>query len=290
MITNALTIDYEDWYQGLTSTSVRPDLWPGFERRIERATEWLLAALARRKVKATFFMVGEVAREHVDLAAEIARAGHEIGLHSDMHRRVDGLSRLEFAADLRANIAAVEDATGCTPVAFRAPCFSISSEQTPWFWEELAAAGVTLDSSVYPIRSLLYGEPGRPRRPYVIDTRHGPVTEVPISTMRALAANWPFSGGFYFRALPYEIVVRATRRMNDRGESAVFYFHPWEFDPAHPGGPTVTLREKLSHYGFLDGLQAKFERLLEDFRFGPLGTVFFSPGAAMPTGRAATQP
>jgi len=163
-VSNALTIDFEDWYQGLTSTSRRPQEWARFERRIQNAGMWLLATLAQYRVQATFFIVGEVAREHPDLVRAIAAQGHTIGLHGDMHRRVDSMNRSEFAADIRANIAAVEKASGVVPRCFRAPCFSIG-KRTPWLWEELAEAGVSVDSRVFPIRSLLYVLPGAPLQP-----------------------------------------------------------------------------------------------------------------------------
>jgi len=278
---NAITIDFEDWYQGLTSTSQRPQDWPAFERRIQNAGTWLLKKLAQHGVRATFFIVGEVAREHPDLVRAIAAQGHAIGMHGDMHRRVDSMSRAEFAADIRANIAAIQKASGVVPRSFRAPCFSISKD-TPWVWEELAAAGVRVDSSVFPVRSLLYGMPEAPRQPYVVETRYGPVTEVPVTTVPMMGSNLPFSGGFYFRALPYRAVALATRRLNARGQGVVFYFHPWEFDPDHPRPESVTRREALSHYGFLAPAAEKFSQLLNQFRFE---TVFSdSPRADMKSG------
>ncbi len=281
---NALTIDFEDWYQGLTSTSQRPQDWAAFERRIQNAGTWLLVKLAQHRVRATFFIVGEVAREHPDIVRAIAAQGHAIGMHGDMHRRVDSMSRAEFAADIRANIVAIEKASGVIPRSFRAPCFSIGN-RTPWVWEELAAAGVSVDSSVFPIRSLLYGMPEAPRQPYVVETRRGAVTEVPVTTVPMMGSNLPFSGGFYFRALPYRAVALATRKLNARGQGVVFYFHPWEFDPSHPRPDSVTRRESLSHYGFLASAPEKFNRLLNQFRFetvlgdSPRANIRTTPGS-----------
>jgi peptidoglycan/xylan/chitin deacetylase (PgdA/CDA1 family) len=73
-------------------------------------------------------VLGCVAREMPCLVRAIAAEGHEIGLHGNMHRRIDHMTREEFEGDLDANIKAVADASRRIPDGFRAPCFSISSK------------------------------------------------------------------------------------------------------------------------------------------------------------------
>ena len=58
---NALTIDFEDWYQGLEIPHTR---WNGFEMRIERQGRRLLEIFAQAGVRATFFVLGRVAEQH----------------------------------------------------------------------------------------------------------------------------------------------------------------------------------------------------------------------------------
>ncbi len=81
-ITNALTIDFEDWYQGL---EIPYEKWNGFEDRIELAGERLLGILDDAGVKATFFMLGYVAEKHPELVKRIRDEGHEIGTHGFSH-------------------------------------------------------------------------------------------------------------------------------------------------------------------------------------------------------------
>lgn len=52
---------------------------------IPEATPWVLDTLDRYGVKATFFMVGDNARRHPELAREVARRGHRIGNHTMHH-------------------------------------------------------------------------------------------------------------------------------------------------------------------------------------------------------------
>ena len=269
---NALTIDFEDWYHGLTSTSTKHHEWCRYERRIEDAAQWLLAELAKRSLKATFFILGVVAREYPGMVRAVADAGHEIGLHGDMHRLVRCMDREEFRRDLMLNKAAVDAAAGRAATCFRAPCFSVS-KATPWLWAELGRAEIALDSSLFPVRTPLYGQPSAPRFPFAVPTPHGTVAEVPMSTLRIAGINFPFSGGFYFRALPYALVKASVRSLNAAGHPVVFYFHPWEFDPDHPRPPQLTMRERFSHYSGLAGVRRKFLRLLDDFRPGPLGAL-----------------
>ena len=68
---NAFTVDLEEWFQGLTSTNPRVDLWPALESRVEQATDLLLRILDEHRVKATFFVLGHVADHHPALVERI---------------------------------------------------------------------------------------------------------------------------------------------------------------------------------------------------------------------------
>jgi polysaccharide deacetylase family protein (PEP-CTERM system associated) len=272
MITNYLTVDFEEWYQGLTSTSSLVNEWNSFEKRIEVGSSWLLENLSEAGVKATFFIVGKVAEERPELVRRISEEGHEIGIHGCYHQRISTMSREEFFQDLEKNIVLVEQACGERPVGFRAPYFSFS-EKTDWAWEVFGQLGILFDSSIFPIKNPLYGMPGANREPYDVQTKYGSVREFPMTTVRVAGVNLPFSGGFYFRTLPYLVVRNITRFLNTKEKSAIFYFHPWEFDPDHPKPKSLTLRERLSHYGGLSRTRGKFQRLLGDFNFAPLGTA-----------------
>jgi len=272
MTLNYLTIDFEEWYQGLTSTSTRILDWNSFEKRIQVASSWLLKTLGEAKVKATFFIVGKVARENPEIVRKIFEEQHEIGLHGYYHQNISTMNREEFRKDLAENIIFIEQACGKRPVGFRAPYFSFG-EKTNWAWEVLAQLGILYDSSIFPVSTPLYGMPKAKREPHEVSTKYGTVWEFPMTTVRMAGVNLPFSGGFYFRTLPYVLVRGLTSHLNSSGRPVIFYFHPWEFDPDHPRPESVTLRERLSHYGGLRGARKKFERLLGDFDFAPLGTA-----------------
>lgn len=83
------------------------------------ATPAVLEALAAVEATATFFLVGEQAEAHPDLAAEVAARGHTVGLHGHRHVEHDDLP--DPRADLERGAAALADASGERPTLFRPP-------------------------------------------------------------------------------------------------------------------------------------------------------------------------
>jgi peptidoglycan-N-acetylglucosamine deacetylase len=102
-----------------------------------------LAALERAGAPATFFLVGEQVRRNPRLAAELAAAGHAVALHGFRHRNQLRLSAGAVRDDLRRGAAAIEEATGVSPTAYRPPygIFSAGGLRAvrgagyvPWLW------------------------------------------------------------------------------------------------------------------------------------------------------------
>lgn len=270
---NALTIDLEDWYQGLTSTSPKIDMWPGYENRIAANTERLLGILSQAGVKVTFFVLGYVADHLPGLVRRVADEGHEIALHSYHHGRVHQLTPAQFREDVTRGREAVQKAGGKPVEGYRAPMFSINGS-SKWALEELSGMGFRYDSSIFPIRNRYYGIPGASRFPYH-PFEDNSFIEFPLSTVRFLNITWPIAGGFYGRALPYTLLRAGIRNLNDQGQPAILYFHPWEFD-VQQNYKQVTFRESITHYYGRSGLEDKFVRLLQDFKFGPLTDLLTS--------------
>src|SRR5262245_33682218 len=76
-ITNAFTIDVEDYYHVSALASAIPrDTWSERESRVTASTERLLAMLDERRIKGTFFVLGWVADHVPALVRQIAALGH----------------------------------------------------------------------------------------------------------------------------------------------------------------------------------------------------------------------
>jgi len=269
-IPNAMTIDFEEWYHGLTRTNIHPESWPAMTSRAEAAVAILLGILDEAGIRATFFILGDLARQSPALIRHLAEAGHELGSHGYSHRPVHRLTPATFREDLEKTRESIQEAAGVPVRGFRAPFFSIDS-RCLWAFDVLAEAGYEYDSSVFPLRTILYGYAGASRLPYRPVAGKN-LVEYPVATIRLGGVTIPVAGGFYWRMLPYPIIRWALRRLNHQGVPAVLYMHPWELDILQPRIP-VSPRERLTHYGGRKTLAGKLRHLCHDFKLAPLGEI-----------------
>ena len=169
--------------------------------------------------------------------------------------------------------ASLEDIIGQPVLGYRAPCFSIGADQA-WAYVILTELGFRYDSSVYPIRHDLYGDPHGARAPHVI--RNNGATsffEFPIGTTRILGTNLPIGGGGYFRMLPLPIIRWGIRRVNRRDRTPfLFYIHPWELDPDLPR-PPIAWHHRFRLFVGLCTAEARLAALLSEFPFAPIRDV-----------------
>ena len=275
VITNALTIDVEDYFQvsAFVPHIARGD-WDRRECRVERNVERILAMLALREVKATFFTLGWIAERYPQLVRRIVAEGHELASHGYGHERVTDLTPEAFDADIRRAKAILEDLAGSLVMGYRAPSFSIGASNL-WALDFLGRAGYRYSSSIYPIRHDHYGMPDAPR--FAHRTESG-VIEIPPTTLRVLRRNLPSSGGGYFRLLPYAASRWMLRRVNEvEQQAAVFYFHPWEIDVDQPRIAGVGVKTRFRHYTNIDRMQARLQQLLGDFAWGRMDGIFLGP-------------
>jgi peptidoglycan/xylan/chitin deacetylase (PgdA/CDA1 family) len=85
------------------------------------ATPEILDTLAQYRVPATFFLVGAHVRHSPDIARAIHAAGHEIGNHTDTHRKLHFKGPRATAEELRRAHEAIVSVVGQAPRLFRAP-------------------------------------------------------------------------------------------------------------------------------------------------------------------------
>lgn len=270
---HCLTFDVEEHFQvNAFDSEARRRSWGSSESRVEGSTEKLLALLERHRYRATFFVLGWIAERHASLVQRIAAAGHEIASHGYGHELITRLSPDEFREDVRKAKKILEDVTGTEIHGYRAPSFTIMPA-TAWAPEVLAQEGHRWDSSVVPIVHDVYGWPGANPFPHRIDTPSGPLFELPPSTGNGLGTTrLPVGGGGYFRFYPYPLVRYFLRRIEAQGQPIVFYLHPWELDPEQPRMEGKRL-SVYRHYLNLDRVEARLERLLDDFRFAAVGDL-----------------
>jgi polysaccharide deacetylase family protein (PEP-CTERM system associated) len=273
-ITNALTIDVEDYFQVSAFASyINRAEWATRECRVERNMDRILRLLDDKGAKATFFTLGWIAERYPEIVRNIVANGHELASHGYAHLRATEQTQDAFYADIHLAKILLEDISGQTVKGYRAPSFSIV-ERNLWALACIERAGYRYSSSVYPIRHDHYGMPDAPRFAYKV----GGLTEIPVTTVRAFRRNWPASGGGYFRLYPYGLSRWLLRRVNliDH-QPAVFYFHPWEIDAAQPPVAGIDAKTRFRHYLNLDRMEGRIRRLLTDFRWGRMDDIFLPP-------------
>ncbi|UCD16892.1 MAG: DUF3473 domain-containing protein [Candidatus Zixiibacteriota bacterium] len=267
-MTNILTVDLEEWF---VAENLRENIqfrdWDRMSARVEDNTRKLLELFDTYHVRATFFVLGWIAERHPRIVRQISQAGHEIGCHSYQHRRVDTLDHDEFRRDTLKAVTAIAQATGVTPVGYRAPSWSINSS-IPWAFEILAELGFMYDSSIFPIKHDIYGEPSGPKRIFKMNLDNGKsLYEIPASTITLLGKNFPFGGGGYLRHAPFWFTARMMRRINSEDRPVVVYIHPWEIDENHPRIQGLSLFQRFRQYGSIPTLVVKLEKLFREFDF-----------------------
>ena len=88
----------------------------------------ILSVLEKYEAKATFFILGQWAKENPDMVKMIADSGHEIGTHSNTHPDMAQISMDKAREELFRSCEHIEKACGIKPKLFRAPSGSYSSE------------------------------------------------------------------------------------------------------------------------------------------------------------------
>ena len=273
---HALSFDLEEWYHGdLLMPHVRPE-----ERvsQVREAVRPILELLRRAGVRATFFTVGEVARDHPDLIQELAAAGHEIACHTMTHPNLWRLSEASLRDELERYREALRRAVpGLEALGFRAPTFSLD-RRTAWALGVLRDAGFRYDSSVVPVRMPWYGVSGAPlgiyraslQDPGQVDEEGG-VLEFPLTACALGPVRIPTAGGVYLRLFPYPVFRMLLRRVA-RQRPFVIYLHPWETYLGTPSYP-LPFVERFGLYTNIRHTLARLERLLSDFSFAPVREV-----------------
>lgn len=271
-ITNALTIDVEDYFQvSAFAPHIARSEWNTRECRVERNVNSILEMLACRDTKATFFTLGWIAERYPQLVRQIVKEGHELASHGYAHERATDQTEAAFFADIHLAKIVLEDLADSEVNGYRAPSFSIGTGNL-WAFDCLARAGYRYSSSIYPIRHDHYGMPNSPRFAY--EVRPG-LMEIPITTLRVLNRNLPSSGGGYFRLLPYGMSRWMLSRVNghDR-EAGIFYFHPWEIDTGQPRIAGISRKTRFRHYINIDRMEGRLNQLLDDFKWGRMDQIF----------------
>ena len=209
---NGLSFDIEEWFHILNLDTTPPhERWDSLHQTVVPNTERLLAVLEEARARATFFVLGWVARRYPELVRSIHAAGHEIACHGDMHELCYQQGPVRFEEDLKRAQSSLEDLIGTAIMGYRAPGFSILAE-TPWAFDVIQKRGFLYDSSVFPAHRQHGGVPSAPLHPYEIPLSDGrSLAEFPMSVAQIGPLRIAFAGGGYLRLAPYPLIRAGLR-------------------------------------------------------------------------------
>ena len=275
MISNALTVDVEDYFQvSAFANNIEYQSWDEWPSRVEQNTHKLLQLFEQKQCRGTFFILGWVAERYPQLVKEIERHGHEIASHGYSHQLIYTQTPAVFKEETLKSKAMLEDLIQKPVRGYRAASYSITA-QSLWALDILAEAGFEYDSSIFPIRHDRYGMPGVPKEPHRIKTQKGnTLIEFPLSTLQLFGQSIPISGGGYFRLYPYALSQWFLQRYQaSRQAPFIFYLHPWEVDPEQPRIESSWL-SKFRHYNKLDACEKRLSQLIDRFKFAAMEDTY----------------
>lgn len=274
-----LTVDLEEWYE---LDYLRDyDLKSSGVEVIPRIIDFL-DLLDELEVKATFFVVAEIADKNADIIREIVSRGHAVGCHGLDHKLLYQKSNDQFFEEIKKAKEIIERASRVKIEGFRASCFSMERDKL----ELLRKAGFIFDSSkirfeqhpLYrnldlsgfePVDDLVYISEG--------------FVEYEIPTLKILKYSIPISGGGYLRLFPYPLIKMLLKMYEKTHTNFLMYVHPFELTdcdlplPKELGfvtkfrctvGRKKNLKKIRRLIGYLKGSDAEFRTLSADAAVG----------------------
>ena len=249
---NLLTFDIEEWYLNHQKGGPKEKL-----TEYDHYLNAILNKLDERKLKATFFCVGEMGRLFPEVIRNIQQCGHEIGCHSNIHTWLNKMTVAECREDTHQAVDGLEQCIGEKVKSYRAPAFSIG-ESNKWAFEILAEKGIERDASIFPIARDFGGFPDfGQKKPCMVEYNGICIKEFPICTAKVLGKELAYSGGGYFRFFPLDFV---KKEMN-RSQYAMCYFHIGDLTPESHGVMSKTVYE--SYFKEPGTLKARYVRYLK---------------------------
>lgn len=234
---NILTFDIEEWFLEKKYFGAKESRYAEYDRLLDE----VLGKLDEKGIKGTFFCVGKLATDFPQVVRKIDAAGHEVGCHSNMHQWLNKMSFKEASEDTHVAVDALRQCIGKKVVSFRAPAFSIGSENK-WAFEVLAKNGITCDASVFPASRDFGGFPEFSKmEPTVVKYNGVELHEYPIATAKVLGKDIAYSGGGYFRFFPYGFVEKEMTKAS----YSMTYFHLGDLLPVISG---VMSKEEYENY------------------------------------------
>ena len=190
----ALTFDFDAetvWIGDDPANADRPGVLSQGTYGAKVAVPLILELLARHDVRATFFVVGQVAERYPERVAAIVAAGHELAVHGYTHTSPSKLSRDEEEAELM-RARSILEGFGADVSGYRSPSWDFSPHTV-----------ALLETHGFRYSSNFMDD----LRPYRHDGRS--LVELPVQWLLDDAAHWWFGSADWTKKISTTAEVRA---------------------------------------------------------------------------------
>lgn len=131
--------------------------------------------------------------------------------------------------------------------------------------------GFRYDCSVSPVAHAHGSLPSYPKAsPGIIEHNGIKIKEFPVGFKTLAGKHIIFSGGGYFRLLPYPLIKKWSE---ESSKYMMAYIHPRDLDAGQPMLEGLPAARKFKSYVGLKGAEAKLRRWLQDFKFVDVATA-----------------
>jgi len=183
--------------------------------------------LDKYNIKATLFVLSDMAYEIKDKLKEYIKKGHKIALHGKDHIPPKFISNERFKEEIQEAKEKLEDMFCMPVIGYRAPCFSMNLEKL----ELLKKLGFEYDASRIDFSAARHTEHmdmsdfDKVRNEvYKKDDFY----EFGISTQKVFGKQFPVSGGGYIRISNWLFASYMLKKYIKHNDNYVFYLHPFE--------------------------------------------------------------
>jgi peptidoglycan-N-acetylglucosamine deacetylase len=246
----ALSFDVEDWYHSAPVSGASISKYGSLNEFMQHCehevidciteeTKYILEILDKQQIKATFFVVADVAERYRELAISLKHSPHEIASHSlTHHSAIDSRDQTplkpvgDWIDEQRRAKKTLEAIFEREIIGFRAPNAYFAN----WMVQPLYDMGFKYDSSIaynsfYNKTNVKLGE--IPTYPYYLDPgnlRPGResrgLVELPWSYFKlGRIMRIPAGGAFFFRSLGFNYFRIVLNQALKNGDT-MFYLHP----------------------------------------------------------------
>ena len=216
-------MDVEDWYH-----TYFPEMEVDRNQSLLDGLDVALSIMDEKKIKGSFFVVGEIADKLKDKLQKMDKNGHDIACHNWVHLRPVTMTVEEFRGQLLKAKRKLEEILGHEVAGYRAPSFGIDDERL-----DIVQQYFSYDSSkLKPQKSAKYGVLNLNGFKEVFPCIHRKdnFTEFEVSTQKIGSMNMLLGGG-YIRMLPWFFMKWMTKRYLKTGQPYVMYIHPIDLSP-----------------------------------------------------------